>query len=219
MTAGSLPSKVLVVDDEPPIRRFLRTSLTAQGYEVVEAENAKDALGQLGRNRIDVIVLDLGLPDIDGLEILKHVRESGFDIPIIVLSSRTNETGEGQSARSRRRRLRHQALRNRGAPCPAARGAAPPPPAAWRAADLQERRSRRRPGAAYGYGPGARGETDAARIRSAAIAGRSCGEGADAQIHPARGVGLARRTCSICASTSGRCVRRSSLCPRRLNTS
>ena len=91
MTAGSLPSKILVVDDEPPIRRFLRTSLTAQGYEIVEAENAKDALGQLGRNRIDVIVLDLGLPDMDGLEILKHVRESGSDVPVIVLSSRTNE--------------------------------------------------------------------------------------------------------------------------------
>ena len=80
-----------MVDDEPPIRRFLRTSLTAQGYEIVEAENAKDALGQLGRNRIDVIVLDLGLPDMDGLEILKHVRGSGSDVPVIVLSSRTNE--------------------------------------------------------------------------------------------------------------------------------
>jgi len=91
MTAGSLPSKVLVVDDEPPIRRFLRTSLTAQGYEIVEAENGKDALGQLVRNRIDVIVLDLGLPDMDGLDILKHVRESGSDVPVIVLSSRTNE--------------------------------------------------------------------------------------------------------------------------------
>jgi two-component system KDP operon response regulator KdpE len=91
MTAASLPSKILVVDDEPPIRRFLRTSLTAQGYEIVEAENAKEALGQLGRNRIDVIVLDLGLPDMDGLEILKHVRESGSDVPVIVLSSRTNE--------------------------------------------------------------------------------------------------------------------------------
>jgi len=91
MTTGSLPAKVLVVDDEPPIRRFLRTSLTAQGYEIVEAENAKDALGQLGRNRIDVIVLDLGLPDVDGLEILRHLRESGSDIPVIVLSSRTNE--------------------------------------------------------------------------------------------------------------------------------
>jgi two-component system KDP operon response regulator KdpE len=91
MTAASLPSKVLVVDDEPPIRRFLRTSLTAQGYEIVEAENAKEALGQLGRNRIDVFVLDLGLPDMDGLEILKHVRETGSDVPVIVLSSRTNE--------------------------------------------------------------------------------------------------------------------------------
>jgi two-component system KDP operon response regulator KdpE len=70
MTAGSLPTKVLVVDDEPPIRRFLRTSLTAQGYEVVEADTAKEALGQLARNRVDVLVLDLGLPDMDGIEVL-----------------------------------------------------------------------------------------------------------------------------------------------------
>ena len=91
MTTGSLPSKVLVVDDEPPIRRFLRTSLSAQGYEIVEAENAQEALGQLARNRVDVIVLDLGLPDMDGVEVLKHVRESGSDVPVIVLSSRTNE--------------------------------------------------------------------------------------------------------------------------------
>ena len=91
MTVGSLPAKVLVVDDEPAIRRFLRTSLAAHGYDIVEAENAQDALGQLGRNRVDVLVLDLGLPDMDGLEVLRHVRESGSDVPVIVLSSRTNE--------------------------------------------------------------------------------------------------------------------------------
>lgn len=91
MTAGSLPAKVLIVDDEPPIRRFLRTSLAAQGYDIIEAENAQGALGQLGRNRVDVLVLDLGLPDMDGLEVLKHVRQSGSNVPVIVLSSRTNE--------------------------------------------------------------------------------------------------------------------------------
>jgi two-component system KDP operon response regulator KdpE len=91
MTASSLPTKVLIVDDEPPIRRFLRTSLAAQGYDIVEAENAQDALGQLARNRVDVLVLDLGLPDMDGLEVLRRVRESGSDVPVIVLSSRTNE--------------------------------------------------------------------------------------------------------------------------------
>jgi two-component system KDP operon response regulator KdpE len=91
MTAGSLPTKVLVVDDEPPIRRFLRTSLSAQGYEVVEADTAKEALGQLARNRVDVLVLDLGLPDMDGIEVLQHLRKSGSDVPVIVLSSRTNE--------------------------------------------------------------------------------------------------------------------------------
>jgi two-component system KDP operon response regulator KdpE len=91
MTAGSLPTKVLVVDDEPPIRRLLRTTLTAQGYEVVEADTAKEALGQLARNRVDVLVLDLGLPDMDGIEVLQHLRKSGSDVPVVVLSSRTNE--------------------------------------------------------------------------------------------------------------------------------
>jgi two-component system KDP operon response regulator KdpE len=57
----------------------------------VEAASAQDALGQLGRNRVDVLVLDLGLPDMDGLEVLKHIRESGSNVPVIVLTSRTNE--------------------------------------------------------------------------------------------------------------------------------
>jgi two-component system KDP operon response regulator KdpE len=90
-SSGSLPAKILIVDDEPPIRRFLRTSLAAQGYDIVEAASAQDALGQLGRNRVDVLVLDLGLPDMDGLEVLKHIRESGSNVPVIVLTSRTNE--------------------------------------------------------------------------------------------------------------------------------
>ena len=58
---------VLVVDDEPAIRRFLRTSLSAQGYQVTEAENGAAALETLRRGSVDILVLDLGLPDIDGL--------------------------------------------------------------------------------------------------------------------------------------------------------
>jgi two-component system, OmpR family, KDP operon response regulator KdpE len=94
VTAGSLPGKVLIVDDEPAIRRFLRTSLTAQGYVIIEADNAKEALAMLSRNRVDVLVLDLGLPDLDGLDVLKQVRASGADVPVIVLSSRADEAGK-----------------------------------------------------------------------------------------------------------------------------
>ena len=94
MTAASLPCKVLVVDDEPAIRRFLRTSLTAQGYDIIDAENGNAALALLGRNRVDVLVLDLGLPDMDGVEVLHKIRSSGSSIPVIVLSSRADETGK-----------------------------------------------------------------------------------------------------------------------------
>lgn len=85
---------ILITDDEPPIRRFLRTSLAAQGYTILEAANGGGALGLLARKSVDLIVLDLGLPDIDGIEVLRKVRASGSSVPIIVLSSRTDETGK-----------------------------------------------------------------------------------------------------------------------------
>lgn len=94
MTAGSPVSRVLVVDDEPPIRRFLRTSLSAQGYQVLEAEDAIAAQSLLKQNAVDVLILDLGLPGQDGFEIIKELRENGSSLPIIVLSSRTDEAGK-----------------------------------------------------------------------------------------------------------------------------
>jgi two-component system, OmpR family, KDP operon response regulator KdpE len=94
MIAKAAPLKVLVVDDEPAIRRFLRTSLTAQGYQVTEAENGTTALDSLRRNTIDILVLDLGLPDIDGLDIIERLRGQGFAVPIVVLSSRVDEIGK-----------------------------------------------------------------------------------------------------------------------------
>jgi two-component system KDP operon response regulator KdpE len=94
MIAKAAPLKVLVVDDEPAIRRFLRTSLTAQGYLITEAENGMAALEGLRRGPIDILVLDLGLPDINGLDIIERVRGQGSTLPIIVLSSRTDETGK-----------------------------------------------------------------------------------------------------------------------------
>jgi two-component system KDP operon response regulator KdpE len=90
----SNPLRVLVIDDEPAIRRFLRTSLGAQGYSVLEAEDGETGFAMLGRNALDVVVLDLGLPGIGGLEVLKKMRESGLSVPVIVLSSRTDEPGK-----------------------------------------------------------------------------------------------------------------------------
>jgi len=90
----TMPVRVLVVDDEPPIRRFLRTSLHAQGYHVLEAEDGSTALDLIGRNPPEVIVLDLGLPDIDGVEVIRRLRNHGSTVPVIVLSSRTDEPGK-----------------------------------------------------------------------------------------------------------------------------
>ena len=86
--------RILVIDDEPAIRRFLRTSLGAEGYDVLEAEDGEMGLAMLRRNAVDLLVLDLGLPGIDGLDVLSKLREGGSSLPVIVLSSRTDETGK-----------------------------------------------------------------------------------------------------------------------------
>ena len=85
---------ILVVNDDPPIRRLLRTSLRAQGYEVLEAPDAATAFDLLSRRRPEVMILDLGLPDVDGTDIIREVRTAGDKTPIIVLSSRGNERGK-----------------------------------------------------------------------------------------------------------------------------
>ncbi|HSZ73963.1 MAG TPA: response regulator transcription factor [Rhizomicrobium sp.] len=91
---SNAPLSILVVDDEPPIRRFLRTSLSAQGYNAIEADDGKTALEMLRRNHVDVLVLDLGLPGMGGFEVIEHLRDGGSTLPIIVLSSRTDEAGK-----------------------------------------------------------------------------------------------------------------------------
>jgi two-component system KDP operon response regulator KdpE len=83
-------ARVLVVDDEPQIRRFLRTSLGAHGYTILEAANGREALLGATDQRPDVIILDLGLPDLDGMEVIRRVREWS-KVPIIVLSVRGRE--------------------------------------------------------------------------------------------------------------------------------
>jgi two-component system KDP operon response regulator KdpE len=89
----SSQSTILIVDDEPPIRRFLRTSLAAQDYRVVEADTGVAALARLADERPDLVILDLGLPDFDGIEVIRRIRQSA-ETPIVVLSVRDDEKGK-----------------------------------------------------------------------------------------------------------------------------
>src|SRR6202171_1563829 len=87
---------VLVVDDEPPIVRFLRTSLTAVGHRVVTAENAAGALAMAAAEKPDVVILDLGLPDRSGFDVITEIRKHS-PVPIIVLSARSDERSKVQA--------------------------------------------------------------------------------------------------------------------------
>ena len=83
--------RVLVIDDEQSIRRFLRVALSSQGYAVVEASSGQEGLSDAATQKPDVIILDLGLPDIDGVEVTRLLRE-WTQIPIIILSVRGSES-------------------------------------------------------------------------------------------------------------------------------
>jgi two-component system KDP operon response regulator KdpE len=91
-----LNGKILIVDDEPAIRKFLSISLEATGYDILEAENGKQALEIAALEQPDMIILDLGLPDKDGKDIIKSVREWS-SIPILVLSVRADEKEKVQA--------------------------------------------------------------------------------------------------------------------------
>ncbi|MGE9762286.1 MULTISPECIES: response regulator [Pseudomonadaceae] len=82
---------ILVVDDEPQIRKFLRISLSAGGYKVLEAGTGEEGLAQAALGRPDLVVLDLGLPDKDGQDVLRELREWS-QVPVLVLSVRASES-------------------------------------------------------------------------------------------------------------------------------
>ncbi len=82
--------RILIIDDEPQIRKFMRISLAANGYEVIEAENAAQGIEAARGQNPDLLILDLGLPDLDGQEVISAVREDS-NVPIIVLSVRAQE--------------------------------------------------------------------------------------------------------------------------------
>ena len=90
------PLKVLVIDDEPPIRKLLRRGLATQGYEILEAPSGKVALELLAQNPA-IVILDLGLPDVGGHELLRTIRSRNESVPIVVLSSRGDEAGKVQA--------------------------------------------------------------------------------------------------------------------------
>lgn len=84
-----MKKKILIADDSPTIRKFVAFSLTMQGFEVIAACDGMEALEKLPNNKIDLIITDLNMPNLDGFELIKSIRSSEEyeDVPIIVLSS------------------------------------------------------------------------------------------------------------------------------------
>jgi two-component system KDP operon response regulator KdpE len=82
--------KILLIEDEQEIRRFLRVSLSGHGYRLVESANGRDGIMQAASQQPDLMILDLGLPDMDGMEVIRQVRDWSH-MPIIVLSARGQE--------------------------------------------------------------------------------------------------------------------------------
>jgi two-component system KDP operon response regulator KdpE len=82
--------RVMVVDDEPSVRRFLKRSLVAHGYDMIEAKTGEEALNMAALNQPDLIILDLGLPDIPGITVMQRIREWSH-VPIIILSVKNQE--------------------------------------------------------------------------------------------------------------------------------
>ncbi|MBF0192046.1 MAG: response regulator [Magnetococcales bacterium] len=81
---------IVLIEDEPQIRRFVRAALEAEQYQVVDAETGKRGLIEVGTRRPDLVIVDLGLPDVDGIEVIRDMR-SWSNLPILILSARDNE--------------------------------------------------------------------------------------------------------------------------------
>jgi two-component system KDP operon response regulator KdpE len=84
------PTRIVVIEDEKQIRRFLRMALEAESMSVVEAETGKQGLMEIGMRRPDLLILDLGLPDIDGVDLIRQLR-AWSTLPVLVLSARSDE--------------------------------------------------------------------------------------------------------------------------------
>ncbi|AGA29681.1 response regulator [Singulisphaera acidiphila] len=86
----SKPANILIVDDEPNVRLMFRTALASSGYQVTMAEDGASALDWLAGGKADVILLDLHMPGMDGMEVLQRLRESGDDTPIVIVTAHGN---------------------------------------------------------------------------------------------------------------------------------
>jgi two-component system KDP operon response regulator KdpE len=93
---SELRPTILVIEDEPEIRRFLRSSLDAEGYRVVESESGAQGVTDAGTHKPDLVIVDLGLPDIDGVVVIRRIR-NWSPMPIIVLSARAREQAKIQA--------------------------------------------------------------------------------------------------------------------------
>ena len=89
----TVTARILIIDDEAPIRRFLRVALEAEGHAVIEAATAREGLAMAARETPALIVLDLGLPDADGLSVLRDLR-GWTQVPVLILSVRADETAK-----------------------------------------------------------------------------------------------------------------------------
>lgn len=87
---SEVASTIVIVEDEKQIRRFVRSALEAEGCRVFEAETGKQGLVEAGTRKPDLVILDLGLPDLDGIEFIRDVR-GWSEVPILILSARTTE--------------------------------------------------------------------------------------------------------------------------------
>src|SRR5438270_10817830 len=87
---AELRPTILVIEDEPPLKKFLRITLQSQNYAVIEASRGEEGIRHAATSRPDLIILDLGLPDIDGVDVARRLREWSA-IPIIVVSARGRE--------------------------------------------------------------------------------------------------------------------------------
>lgn len=95
----SIATKVLVVDDEPQIRKLLKSSFNTSEYKVIEAEDGQSAVRLAASENPDIILLDLGLPDLDGIEVTKQIREWS-EVPIVVLTARGHEDDKVEALNS-----------------------------------------------------------------------------------------------------------------------
>ena len=86
-----LRTVIVAIEDDPQIRRFLRTGLESHGFQIHEAETGEQGLAEAANRRADLVILDLGLPDMDGVEVVRRIREWSA-LPVIVLSARATET-------------------------------------------------------------------------------------------------------------------------------